>query len=198
MPPDFSVGFAGKGVVVLGTGFRDSAIGTASCRARDAYLWLAQASNHQPFPRVLDGRTITVERGAWFGTWASLCQRLPLSKGTLRRVLKELATLGAVTVESVERPQRYRGRTVESSKNETLNGSRTDPQRFGNRTDVRCLGTLVKVLGWREIAVPRGNGSRIDPLNTAVQRGLGAAPRLSAAQRKVNAQALAAIRDGAI
>src|SRR5687768_6954187 len=121
MPPDLSIGFLGKGAIVVGAGFREGL--RASCRGRDAYLWLAQQSNHLPFSKALDGKTITVERGSWFGTWKYLAEQLGISKGTLRVVLEELEILGAVTVEHVERAQRYRNRTVNGSKTEPMNGS---------------------------------------------------------------------------
>jgi hypothetical protein len=197
---DFGVGFCGKGAILLGATFRDSVVGLASSRSRDTWLWLAQQSNHLPFSKPLDGRTITVHRGEWFGTWKYLCDQLGISKGTLRIVLAELELLQAITVEPVERRQRYKNRTVNGLESEPFNGSEIEPQRSGNRTDVRCLGTLVKVHGWREIAsrpAEKSNGSKIDPLNRVPGGGVGA-PRLTAAQRAVNEQAMASIQSGAI
>lgn len=193
MPPDvdFNVGFCGKGAVLLGAGFRDTDVGQASCRARDTWLWLAQKANHPPFTKQLDGLTIMVERGQWFGTLETLRLDLGMAKGTLRLVLKELeVVIGAISSESIERPQRYKKRPVNGSKIDPFKGSKIDHQGVGNRPDVRCLGTLVKVHGWKEIASQTSKGSKIDPLNISTAT---TAPRLTPRLRAEKEAALQAL-----
>lgn len=200
MPPEFGVGYTTKGSVVILPSFLTSDVGRAKLVERAVYLWLAQQGNHQPFTKPLDGRTITVLRGEWFGSLKTLSEALGVDKKTLMRIIWALTLLGAISVEHIERAQRWKKGTVNGGEMEPFNGGRKGPQRSGNRTDVRCLGTLVKVHGWLDFAVARHNGGNFPPQVSTTKGSTEAvrAPRLTTAQRRENARATALVQDGGI
>jgi hypothetical protein len=200
MSPDCGLSYGQRGSLVIQPEFDASAVGQTRLLVRAAFLWLARQANHAAFTKQLDGRAITVERGEWFGSYAGLAAVLGVDKKTLARILRTLTSLGAVTVEAVERPQRYRKGTVNGGKEGPLNGGGIPPQRSGNRTDVRCLGTLIKVHGWKELRPVLGNGGKIPPQASTSDAApdVRRVPRLSAAQQATNAAASAALRRGAL
>lgn len=194
----FAIGFTEKGSVVLLPEFPQSAVGRAGLQEQAVYLRLAQKANHSQTAIPLDGLTLPVDQGQWFGSRQSLAAELGLNKQTLRRILEQLSAIGAISVENVERRQRYKKRPVDGTKTNPFNGTKFGPQGFGNRTDVRCLGTLVKVHGWKDFrpqVVQKSNGPKFVPqvLSTAKVK-----PRLSAAHRAINEQALAVLSSGGL
>jgi hypothetical protein len=146
---------------------------------------------------------LNLQRGEWFGSRATLAKALDLDKRTLAKSLDALAAIGAVEIQNVERQQRYKKRTVNGSENAPMNGAKNDPQGYGNCTDVRCLGTLVKVRGWKWFQLSKAstsNGTKNPPqVSTTVARTAAPyAPRLTQAQRALNDHAAAAVRSGAL
>lgn len=197
MSPEFGIGYTDKGSVVLLPTFNASPLGQVRLVDRAVYLWLAQQANHLPFTKQLDGKTIAVDRGEWFGSRVSLAAALGLHKRTLARALDALSIVGAVTVQSVKRRQRYKKSPVDGAENTPLNGAESAPEGGGNCTDVRCLGTLVKVLGWKDFVVQRGNGAKNAP-QVSTTEPAGRVPRLTSRQRAENERSMALVRAGGI
>ena len=187
--PMVYVGFTGKGSVVLLPHFEASDIGRAPLLEQAVYLRLAQKANHAAVTVSVEGMTVRVECGEWFGSRIRLASELRLSKKTLNRVLDNLQAIGAIALVNIEKAKRQ-------------DGVNPDPSWGRNSPIGRVVGTRVKVFGWNDYRAAVSNsehGSKFPHQVKSVERAaLSRAPRLSAAQRAINEKALSVLKAGAI
>lgn len=191
MPPSSMVyvGFTEKGSVVLLPDFPLSDVGRAPLVEQGVYLRLAQKANHAPASMVVEGVRVQVDRGEWFGSRIRLSRELRLSKKTLNSALDNLQAIGAIALVNVEKTNRG-------------DGVNPDPSWGRNSPIGRVVGTRVKVFGWKDFAARvsnSGHGSKFPPQVKSMEIAASVrAPRLSAAHRAINAQAMQLVKAGAL
>lgn len=161
--------------------FRESPLTAVSDRAVRVYLVLASLAAHTDCIREVDGMRIPVQRGESLTSYRVLAQHVGGGRTRLMAAVRELIGVGAVSVETVERP----ARTV-PNQNRQRSQMRT-VERSGNRTVVKAVISRFKVHGIKHL--PRNlNGSRLGPIE--VQERTTSSP-LSLREREENARAAA-------